>query len=105
MLIHCECDPSANSPITNELLQKPKNRYKGITPSRLLTKMESTRAQAILGKLPANEAAARAVGRQARSKAGGSAPRGAEVLVLAQETDYRGLTLEKSTMQYTVPIA
>lgn len=72
-----------------------------MTPSRLLEKMESTRKQAALGKLAVKQAAgAGAMGRL------GPGPVGAalrvDVLVSAQETEYRGLTLEKSTMQYAL---
>lgn len=73
-----------------------KKRYKGVTPSRLLEKMEEIGAQVAMGIFASNRAAG--AGRQYRSGAAFSGK--GEILVSAQETSCRGFMLERSTLQH-----
>lgn len=74
-----------------------KTRYKGVTPSRLLDKMEEIGAQVAMGVFASNLAAG--AGRQYRPGAGATSGK-REILVPAQETSCRGFMLERSALQH-----
>ncbi|CAM9514552.1 unnamed protein product [Ectocarpus fasciculatus] len=74
-------------------------RYKGVTPSRLLQKMEEVGAQVAMGIFASNQATK--AGRQHRPGRGGTAASAGKggILLSAQETSCKGFLLERSTLQ------
>ncbi|CAM9336803.1 unnamed protein product [Ectocarpus sp. 4 AP-2014] len=74
-------------------------RYKGVTPSRLLQKMEEVGAQVAMGIFASNQATK--AGRQHRPGRGGAASSAGKggILLPAQETSCKGFLLERSTLQ------
>ncbi|CBJ29876.1 conserved unknown protein [Ectocarpus siliculosus] len=74
-------------------------RYKGVTPSRLLQKMEEVGAQLAMGIFASNQATK--AGRQHRPGRGGAAASAGKggILLSAQETSCKGFLLERSTLQ------
>ena len=80
------------------------SRYMGVTPSRLLDKMEAVKTQAAMGVFAA---APRGVGSVRATREGQRGPfpgaisprKAAEIFVSAQETDYRGHILGKSAIR------
>ena len=88
----------------HELSAVELSRYKGVTPSRLLEKMEAVKGQAAMGIFAApkgQEAAAAAGAARGESKSHfpvGNSLKKTEIFVSAQETDYRGHILGKSAL-------
>ena len=87
----------------HELSAAEISRYKGVTPSRLLEKMEAVKGQAAMGIFvaPKGQEAAAAGAARGESKSHfpvGNSLKKSEIFVSAQETDYRGHILGKSAL-------